>query len=212
VSSIAPGAPVAEWLALVERRQPAGLELSIGCDAALDGSSLRAQLYAHLDPGDRDPLLALADDVVRWSTGAPSPLAPLFARALDRPIEPVLIAHAPREDDPRRTKLYVSVPLGLNDDATGLAAADTGALAPYAPPWGLAVLECGVGGVRWRKHDFPCTRHFQTAGGLAEDFGRDLYERDRSLLSRLLSGAAFAPWPTWLSVSPTERSLYFIPR
>src|SRR5262249_39608450 len=119
---------------------------------------------------------------------------------------------APRPNDLRRIKLYVSAPLALADAQLGLAPAELGALKDYAPEWGLAVLECGVNGVIWRKRDFPSTVHFQKAIGLPDVLGRDLNELDRRRLQGILAGAAFAPWPTWLSVSPSARSFYFTPR
>jgi FAD/FMN-containing dehydrogenase len=188
-----------EWLHFVEARQPEGLEISVGFDAELDGSRLSTQLYAHVDPGsDRERLVR---ETIAWSAGVDQTLS--FG-------ELVLVAFCPRPDDPRRTKLYLSMPLSQTHE--GLPAAELGELARYAPERGLAVLECGASGLRWRKRDFPCTVHFQRATSLPADFGRGLDERDSLRLQQILDGRAFAPWPTWLSVSPSERSLYFVPR
>jgi hypothetical protein len=207
-----PDAPFADWLALVAAAQPPGLEVSLGLEARLDGAALRPQLYAHIDPCDRAAQLRLAEALVRWSSGASAPLAALFAAPFDRPVALVLVAHAPASGDPRRLKLYLSAPLAAAHASSGLTPAPLGALAAHAPPFGLAVLECGVAGVRWRKHDFPSATHFQRAAGLAADFARGLDAADGARLRRLLDGGAFAAWPTWLSVSDDARSLYFIPR
>jgi hypothetical protein len=213
-SRLAPAAPCEEWLRLVEAGQPGGLEVSIGFEAPLDpapGDRIAPQLYAHIDPADRAKMIALAERVTRWSANLPSP-AVLFERALDRPVELVLIAFSPRRHDPRQVKLYFSVPLALADPASALAPADPGPLARFAPSWGLAVLECGAAGLRWRKHDFPCAVHFQQAAALPDAFGAGLDDADLARVRRILAGDAFAPWPTWLSTSATGRVLYFIPR
>jgi hypothetical protein len=155
----------------------------------------------------------LAADAAAWAgASASAPLDALFDLALDRPVGLVLLALSPEGTDARRSKLYVSAPLGLSHAESGLRPADLGALSPHAPAWGLAVLECGASGAAWRKHDFPCLTHFQRASGLAGDFGAGLDEPDRRRLGKILDGDAFAAWPTWLSVSPNGRALYFIPR
>jgi FAD/FMN-containing dehydrogenase len=206
-----PGRPWDEWLALVEARQGPGVEISIGVEAPLDGGAPSVQLYAHLDPGDRAAMRRLAADAASWA-GASAPLDALFDLALDRPVGLVLLALSPEGTDTRRSKLYLSAPLGLSHAESGLRPADLGALSAHAPAWGLAVLECGAAGAAWRKHDFPCLTHFQRAGGLAGDFGAGLDGAERRRLERILDGGAFAAWPTWLSVSPSGRALYFIPR
>jgi len=209
---LAPGVPYGEWLDLVEAHQPAGLEVSIGIEARLDGGGVSAQLYTHIDPTDRAAMLRLAEGVVHEATNGSWSIASLLGLELERPLALVLLAFSPGPDDVRRTKLYISAPLALSHPPSGLGPAALADVSAYAPAWGLAVLECGATGARWRKHDFPCTAHFQKATGLARDFGRGLDEADARRLDRILCGDAFAPWPTWVSVSPTERTLYFIPR
>jgi hypothetical protein len=150
--------------------------------------------------------------MLAWSGAGETHAAGLVA-LLDRPdVELTLVACAPRAGDPRRTKAYFSVPSDLEDVASGLARVDLGALAPLAPPWGLAVLECGSAGARFRKRDFPCLAHFQRLPSIVAAFAHGLDGDERARVEALLDGRAFAPWPTWLSVSPDGRAFYFVPR
>jgi hypothetical protein len=208
----APREAVREWLALIEARQPPGVELSFGLDAALDGSDARPQLYAHVDPRDREAMTSLGRAVIEWSGASVPGLESLLALKESRPVELVLAAHAPMPREPRRTKLYFAVPLALAHDASGLAPAALGSLAPLAPAWGLAVLECASDGARWRKHDFPQAIHFQRLDALLDPLLAPLDAAERERARGILSSRRFAAWPTWLSVAPDSFAIYFVAR
>ena len=123
----------------------------------------------------------------------------------------VLIALSPSRGAPRRTKVYFERRLA-DGHASGLLPAEPGALAPFAPDRGLAVLACESGRLRWEKWDFPCATHYQRSGGLAAAFATGLDPLERARVEQLLDGRRFAPWPTWLSVNPVGSTLYFVPR
>lgn len=199
---------------------PSAPELSLGIEAALDPDVPHAiQLYAHLDP--RDPtwmnevlvrLLRFAGSSEGWIRRFESFSAnPIAAHEGARPLL-TLACHSPTPDDPRRIKAYFSVPLALDVPEVGLPKARLGALAEFAPRWGLAVFESGRGEVRLRKHDFPSTAHPQSVRRVVRAFAAGLDAETSSGLETLLDGTRFTPWSTWLSVSRTGRTIYFVPR
>jgi hypothetical protein len=210
---VAPGGADAEaFLAEVEPTQSPGLELSVGLEIDLAGEGVRAQLYAHVEPGPREQAQALVERVLAFA-GAEGPQIRAVVDLLDGPgSELVLAAYAPRESSSRRVKLYFARDLDAAHDRSGLATADLGALAPYAPRAGLAVLVVGAGKVGWEKWDFPCARHFQQTAALPAAFADGLAAEDAGRVARILDGEAFAPWYTWLSVGRAAQTVYFVPR
>jgi hypothetical protein len=124
----------------------------------------------------------------------------------------VLVALAPGDGKPRRTKVYLERPLDQGHEASGLKPADTGTLRSFAANRGLAVLACDSETPLWEKWDFPCAVHYQLAAGLASAFAEGLGDEDRARIAGLLDGRRFAPWPTWLSVGRDASTLYFVPR
>ena len=150
------------------------------------------------------------EGVLAWS--AVDAAARVSAMNVARTSDVVLVAHAPTPSSPRRTKVYFSRRLDDEHPSSGLRRAELGALAPFAPSRGLAVLSCEASGVRWEKWDFQCAAHYQVAEGLASAFAEGLASGERSRVLRLLDGKSFAPWPTWLSVGRSAKTLYLVPR
>jgi hypothetical protein len=207
------------WVELLEGEQPPGMELSFGIDADLGpverGKAL-PQLYAHIEPRDRNGMLTTLRRVLEWSGAKPSEVEP-FASLVrgydggDRS-ELVLVALAPGEGRARRTKVYFGRQLEKGHGPSGLQPADTGSLRSFASNRGLAVLACDSETPSWEKWDFPCAVHFQLAAGLPSAFAEGLGEEDRARVATLFDGRRFAPWPTWLSVGNAASTLYFVPR
>ncbi len=204
------GAEAAAFVAEVEAAQSPGLEVSVGVEVDLAGEGARAQLYAHVEPEPRGGARSVVERVLAFA-GAPGPEV-LAVLDLLSGSDLVLAAHAPRGGASRRVKLYFARALDAGHDPSGLAPADLGPLAPYAPRAGLAVLVAEAGSVRWEKWDFPCARHFQRTEALPAAFADGLGGEDAARVARILDGEAFAPWYTWLSVGRAARTVYFVPR
>jgi hypothetical protein len=200
------------WAELLSAEQPPGLELSLGIDADIERGDARAQLYAHLEPRDRARMEGVVLRAIAWSGAGEEAAATARALLQEPGADAVLLALSPAAGDPRRLKIYFSRRLDAAHAPSALAAADLGALAPFAPATGLAVLACEGGAARWEKWDFPCALHFQRASALAPAFAAGLPDAERTRALALLDGRRFTPWPTWLSVGGEAAALYFVPR
>jgi FAD/FMN-containing dehydrogenase len=197
------------FVATVERSLGGPVELSVGVDRSLlDGDEdARWQVYAHPEPEHVDAALAALAIMI---PGAElDPLRSLVKRSESAHI--ALLAAAITEHT-TTVKTYVRLAREQIDEATGLLARPFGALAPFAPNWGLAVFESADDRLVYRKWDFPCTVHFQRAKTLYDAFIRELAPEEATRAQAILDGRAFAAWPTWASVSTDGATLYFVPR
>jgi len=194
------------FLDLVCAERGAGASVSYGIEAPLGEGSVRTQLYAHLPRGQEGQ--ALVRKVLSWAGAEAKALE--LAMTFCAAHQLALVTLAPLPDEPRRVKIYVSAPLSTCDPSTGLEPLDP--VPSYAPTHGLAVLACGAQGLAWEKWDFRCMAHFQTFAPVLEDFVAGLDPVDEARARRILNGLDFAPWPTWISVRPHARTLYFSPR
>jgi hypothetical protein len=195
-----------EFIALIAAHQSRAL-VSYGVEAPVQGGLLRTQLYAHMESGGQRAIHALVRAALSWAGASDADVARITTFSEPRSV--ALIVHAPQPDDPRRTKIYIRAPLGCHDPGTGL---EPLARPPHAPSWGLAVLCAGSGGVHWEKRDFPCAVQFQSAGSVFEDFVAGMVAEDAQRVHRIVDGRDFAAWPTWLSMRPKARTVYFNPR
>lgn len=218
--------PVAEdstaaWFRSLARNQRRHPEMSVGLDVPLlEPAMSTVQAYAHVDPSDRASMRVLLADALAWGGVAQASHAGIL-KLLDLPgnvrdagARPALTLYSlsPSARDPRRIKLYFAAPLALAHAASGLEAFDPGPLSPFAPSWGLAVLEVSQGRAVWKKRDFPNLAHFQRAAPSVAAFAAQLQEPDAASLLRLFDGEAFAPWPTWLSMGEQAWTYYYVPR
>ncbi|MEM9459447.1 MAG: hypothetical protein AAGF11_35035 [Myxococcota bacterium] len=197
---------VDDFMDWVEGHQEPTSWISYGIEGSVHGGRPRTQIYAHA-PHDADASLAFVRAALDWAGAPRAFIARLLAFCESRVI--ALVAHAPVAEDPRRIKLYVGASLSTREPDIGLEP-----VAPpvYAPSHGLAVLRCGVDGPRWEKWDFRCMAHFQRFGPVLEDFVAGVRAQDVTRIRRILDGQDFAPWPTWVSMRPSARTIYFNPR
>jgi len=201
-------AAIDEFLELVAAHQPdRDWWLSYGIEAPVQGGPLRVQLYAHVQHDDAAAVRTLVRAVLRWAGATASDIERFTAFSDPRPI--VLIAHAPLPRDPRHVKIYVTAPLDSRDPGSGL---EPLARPRHAPSSGLAVLRCDASGPAWEKWDHRCAAQFQSSGPVFEDFVAGMLERDARRARAITSGTHFVAWPTWLSVRPDARTIYFNPR
>lgn len=195
----------------LERAQRAFVPLSLGFEVCATTGATRLQVYAHL-PGQAPARQRGAAAACLEACVGPSASVPEVIGASGAPLELVAWSAGPAE--PPALKLYVRLPANHVDRA--LPATELGALGLFAASHGLCVFECGPKGVGFVKRDFPIVTHFQRAAPLAEAFADGLTARDRAVALKVLSGEAFAAWPTWMSAGLNERvaeqTLYFVPR
>lgn len=208
LGSSAAAAAIHELVALVDAHQPdPGWGLSYGIEAPIHGGPLRTQLYAHVSTDDTAAVRALVRAALRWAGAAEPEVARFTAFTDPRPV--ALVTHAPQPDDPRSIKIYVVASLDDSDPASGLRPL---ARPAHAPRQGLAVLRCDARGVGWEKWDFRCAPQFQATGPVFDDFVAGLRDGDAERARRIVDGTSFVPWPTWVSVRPDARTIYFHPR
>jgi FAD/FMN-containing dehydrogenase len=193
----------------VERCVSEPLALSVGVDRALSSADedARWQVYAHPEPEHVDAIVAALPSLI------PGAELAAFTSLVERSEEAhIALLAAAITERTTTIKIYVRLARDRVDDATGLIARPFGALAPFAPSWGLAVFEHAHDRLAYRKWDFPCTLHFQRAKLLHDAFTSELAPEQAARAARILDGRAFAAWPTWASVSTEGATLYFVPR
>jgi hypothetical protein len=212
----APASGAPRWLAAVQGAQSEGLELSFGLDIDLECGGLRPQLYAHVEAAPRAGAEAVLRGVLGFAGVEPAQVARVAAlHALGASAggsDLVLATYSPTPASPRRVKLYFARPLASGHEPSGLRPAVGGALGPFMPAAGLAVLVADSAAVRWEKWDFPCARHPQAARDVAGAFSEGLRPEDSRRVQGILDGEDFMPWTTWLSVGSNASAVYFVPR
>jgi hypothetical protein len=189
-----------------------GTPLSLGAEIGVIDGRARAQVYAHLDPRSPDVAVAAVTAAFGACEGGDEALPATLALLGRTRGHVALLSLSPTTDAPWSLKAYLALPLATEDAPSGLRAASLGRLAPFAPSHGLAVLAGDARGVRFRKWDFPAITHFQRSRPLIDAFVAGMHDGDRAKTTRILDGARFAAWPTWVSVGERESVLYFVPR
>lgn len=198
---------VDEFIELVEAEERAPACLSYGIETPVYGGPLRTQLYAHLRAGAEQGTRRLARAAFLWSGASESDISK-FSEFCEKH-SAALFVHSPAPDDPRRCKIYFPTLLDHRDEKSGLESLKWPS---YAPNRGMAVLQCGARGIQWEKWDFPCAVQFQSAGVIFEDFISGMPEEEAHRVKRITDGRDFVLWPTWMSIRPAARTIYFSPR
>ncbi len=207
---------VSTWLQEIGKIQGEGFELSIGIDLDVLTGRLVIQLYAHLEPGEREGVLRTVEWALRREEITPG----FEARLVDfckvglegwGPVDVPLLALSISDREPPRSKLYFALPLATEAPNLGLKSIQVPGFEKQLPKSGLAIFEFSDGAGEWVKWDWPCSSHYQDIENVVSNLIDGAVANEGPRLEVLFRNEHFGAWPTWMSSSSTGVTFYFQP-